>query len=216
VTGPADNPWLGWAKRLHAIASTGVHFATQMPGGAYDVERYREVADIANAMLASLGGVPVRTVEALFAAEFATGYATPRVDVRAAIVRGDEILLVRERTDGLWSLPGGWADAGLSPAANVEKEVWEEAGIRVRARSLYALIDKTRHPYNAGAREVYKLFFLCDPLDSTVPQPGPEISELGFFKGDALPPLSFGRVLERDIHAAFRFAADDTAPVMFD
>ncbi|MGA2778496.1 MAG: NUDIX hydrolase [Steroidobacteraceae bacterium] len=206
-----EDLWLQWAKRLQSIASTGAHFAH----GAYDRERYVEVASIANQMLAHLGAVPVSRIEALVP-DFAAGYATPKVDVRGALFQDQKILLVREQCDGLWSLPGGFADVGKSPSENIEKEIWEEATLKARATALYAVRHKAKHEYDADARDFYKLFFLCEPIDATVPVPGPETSQVQFFGRDELPPLSTGRTLEKDIAAAFAHRADPTRPATFD
>ena len=111
-----ENRWLAQAKRLQALASTGLHYAKE----EFDRERYREIAGIANAMLADLGNVPITRIEGLVS-EFAQGYATPKVDVRGALIEGGKILLVQEKTDGRWALPGGFADVGRSAAENVAK-----------------------------------------------------------------------------------------------
>jgi ADP-ribose pyrophosphatase YjhB (NUDIX family) len=58
------------------------------------------------------------------------------------------ILLVREQCDGLWTLPGGFADVGLSPARNIEKEIHEEAGLRVSARRLFGVLHKAGSDYS--------------------------------------------------------------------
>lgn len=110
--------WLTYGKRLQAIASSGLHFARDQ----FDRERYEEIASIANEMLADLGGVPIERIEGLVS-DFAKGYATPKVDVRGAIVEENKVLLVREKSDGLWALPGGFADVGLSAAQNIAKEL---------------------------------------------------------------------------------------------
>jgi ADP-ribose pyrophosphatase YjhB (NUDIX family) len=203
--------WLSHAKRLQAIATTGLHY-TRDP---FDRERFDEVAAIAHEMLAMLGDVPIERIEDLVS-DFSRGYATPRVDVRGAIIEDDEILLVRERSDGLWTMPGGFADVGRSAARNIEKEVLEEAGIRVTARRLYGVRHKAGHPYPADVRDFYKLFFLCDRIDDGAPASGSEISDVGFFRRDHLPPLSRGRVLDIDIAAAFAYSADADRPAFFD
>lgn len=195
--------WLARAKRLQALASTGRHFTD----GVHDRERYDEIASIANAMLADLGRVPIERIEALIP-DYAACYSTPKVDVRGALIDGDRILLVRERCDDLWSLPGGFADVGITPSRNVEKEMFEEAGLRVRATRLYAIRHKANHPYDLDVRDFYKMFFLCERLDDAEPATGSETSEVGYFRLDALPPLSTGRVLPADLEAAFAFAAD--------
>lgn len=206
-----EDTWLTWAKRLQSIASTGLHFARD----PYDRERYAEVAGIANEMLSSLAAVPISRIEDL-ASDFAKGYATPKVDVRGAVFDDEKILLVRERSDGLWTLPGGYADVGRSASENIVKEVWEEASLRVRVKALYGIRHKAKHEYAPDVRDFYKLFFLCEQAGGPAPQPGLETAEVGFFAIDELPPLSKGRTLEKDIVAAFTFKADPRRLVLFD
>jgi len=183
--------WLTFAKRLQALASTGFHFSRD----EFDRERYGEIAGIADDMLATLGNVPIEKIQGLVS-DFAKGYATPKVDVRGAIVKGDAILLVRERSDGLWALPGGFADVGYSAAQNVEKEIWEEAGLHVSAQRLYGVRHKAKQPYAPDARDFYKMFFLCERMNISTPKAGSETSEAAFFRLDDLPALSTGKVIE--------------------
>src|SRR5262245_39059026 len=180
-----QDAWLAWAKRLQSIASTGLYFSRDR----YDRERYQELAHIADEMLASLASVPIERIESLVS-DFAKGYATPKIDVRAAVFHENRILLVQEASDRLWTLPGGFADVGMSASENVVKEVWEEASLRVTARRLYALRHKAKHPYPPDARDFYKLFFLCDPIGEVLARPGPDTIEVGFFVLEDLPPLS--------------------------
>jgi ADP-ribose pyrophosphatase YjhB (NUDIX family) len=203
--------WLAFGKRLQAIASSGLHFAHDQ----FDRERYEEVASIANAMLASLGNVSIERIEGLVS-DFARGYATPKVDVRGALIEGDAILLVQEQSDGLWTLPGGYADVGLSPAQNIEKEVFEEAGLRVSARRLYGVRHKASAGYTPDVRDFYKMFFLCERIDHAEAAPGFETLEARFFPMSELPPLSKGRTIASDIEAAFAFSSDPKRPVYFD
>ncbi len=206
-----EDTWLAWAKRLQGVASTGLHYCQE----PYDRERYDEVAAIANEMLSSLGNVPMDRIQDLVP-DFADGYATPKVDVRGAIIEKDTVLLVRELSDGLWTLPGGFAEIGMSPGDNIVKEVWEEATVRVTANAMYGLRHKARHAYDPDVRDFYKIFFLCDKTDNTPPSPGPEITEVGFFSLADLPPLSKGRVLEQDIIAAFAFRNNPQPIALFD
>jgi hydrolase of X-linked nucleoside diphosphate len=96
-----EDQWLTWAKRLQAIASTGLHFSRDDFGR----ERYREVATIAQSMLASLGNIPIKRIEGLIS-DFAKGYATPKIDVRGAIIEDGKVLLVRD--------PGDASSKGIS------------------------------------------------------------------------------------------------------
>lgn len=204
-----EDTWLARAKRLLALAETGRHF-TKDP---YDRERYDEIKAIACTMLAELGHVPLTRINGLIS-EHAAGYATPSIDIRGAVIRNGRILLVRELSDGCWAMPGGFADIGSSPAENIEREVWEEAGLRVRAQRLYAIRHKARHPYPEDVRDFYKLFFLCDQSSIGDPTSGSETSEVGFFELDQLPNLSLTRNLEQDIVAAFHaYSSLETAAV---
>ena len=206
-----EDAWLQWAKRLQSVASTGLHYSKD----DFDKERYREIASIANQMLAALGNVPVQRIQGLVS-DFAEGYATPKIDVRGAVIENDKVLLVKEVSDGLWTLPGGFAEVGASPGENVVKEIWEEATIEVSANAVYGIRHKARHEYDPDARDFYKLFFLCDKLSAANPMPGPEVTDVGFFGLDELPPLSTSRVLEKDIAAAFRFRSDPRRQPVFD
>lgn len=206
-----ENQWLKWAKRLHALASTGLHYTE----GEYDRERYREIADMALAMMAQIGQTPLEQINALFP-DFAAGYATPKVDVRAAIIQEGKILLVQEKNDRLWTMPGGYADVGISMSKNVAKEVLEEASVNVTVERLYTIRHKSRHPYNPDYLDFYKFFFLCTPAGNDIPAPGMETMDAAFFPPDALPPLSTSRVLEADIHAAFAHHGNPALPLYFD
>ena len=206
-----EDTWLARAKRLLALSETGQHF-TKDP---FDRERYDEIAAMARAMLADLGQVPLSRIDGLIS-DHAAGYATPSIDIRGAVIRDGRILLVRERSDGKWAMPGGFADIGSSPAENIEREVWEEAGLRVRAKQLYALRHKARHPYPADARDFYKLFFLCDEVGGEEPSAGMETSEVAFFGPDELPDLSLTRNLSSDIDAAFDTVRANSLKTHFD
>ncbi|MDO6589137.1 DNA mismatch repair protein MutT [Loktanella sp. D2R18] len=206
-----DLEWLANTKRLKAIADSGRHFARD----PFDIERYTEISQIAIAMMARLADAPVAEIEGLLASS-SEGYATPKIDVRGALIREGRILLVREHRDGVWSLPGGFADVGLSAAQNIRKEFLEEAGLSVEVLQLYALRHKAQNPYDSDLFDYYKLFFLCEAGDDQIPSTGLETTSVGFFTPDALPPLSHKRVLESDIKAAFACSADPGRAPLFD
>ncbi len=206
-----EHQWLTFAKKLHAISSTGLHFGES----EFDRERYAEVAEIATRMLAMLGEVPLERIAGLVP-DFASGYATPRVDVRGALIEDDRILLVQEKSDGKWTLPGGYADVGLSAAINTQKEVQEEASVTVEAHRLIGVFHKAAHAYDQDVRDFYKFYFLCRRRTTDTPAPGPETLDARFFAVDELPELSTGRVIEEHIRLAFEHAANPAAPTHFD
>ena len=156
-------------------------------------------------MLGLLGNLPVERMQ-LLVSDFAKGYATPKVDVRGAVIRNDKVVLVRERTDGLWALHGGYADDGRSPQEHIIKEIWEEAAIKVEVLGLHPVRNDAKHAYDADARDFYELLLACDQLNEVDPLAcGRETTGVAYFALEELPSLSTGRVIERDIVAAFDF-----------
>lgn len=202
--------WLTWTRELQAIAQTGLTFTKDR----YDLERYQRLRAMAVEILAAGSGTPPERIGALF--EQDVGYPTPKIDVRGAAFRDDAVLMVRERSDGRWTLPGGWADVNQSARECVEREIREESGFEARAIKLAAVLDYARqghvysHPYS-----IYKLFFICE-LTGGAPQPSIETSEIEFFPRDALPELSLGRITARQIELMFEHRADLARAADFD
>jgi len=188
--------WVDWVRRLQGIAQNGLTFALS----DYDTERYTAVREIAAEMLAASTGAPVPVMRDLLGGD--AGYATPKVDVRGVMFREDRILLVRERSDGCWTLPGGWADIGSSPVENVVREIREEAGFEARAVRLLAVLDRGKHPHPPLPFHVYKLFILCE-ITGGQATPSPETAAVSFFGESELPELSLGRVTAAQIRRMF-------------
>jgi ADP-ribose pyrophosphatase YjhB (NUDIX family) len=188
--------WLGWVARLQAIAQAGL----ELTDGVYDRERYAALRALATEIAAAHLDLPTpaerMALEELLAGD--GGYPTPKVDVRALVRSGGQVLLVQERVDQRWALPGGWADIGSSPTENTVREVAEEAGVTVAAGRLLAVYDRSRHGHPPSPNHIYKLFVACD-LVAGEPAPGLETLAAGFFDPDRLPPLSSGRVTAAQI-----------------
>jgi ADP-ribose pyrophosphatase YjhB (NUDIX family) len=204
-----DPGWLEWAKRLQALAQTGLTFSHN----DFDRQRYEAVQRIAAQIMAAGTGTPAERLEALFSLE--SGYATPKADVRAAAFRDGRILLVRERSDGHWTLPGGWADVGDSPREAVEREVREESGYEVRAVKLAAVFDRNRHGHTPFGFHIWKHFFICELVGGS-PRESNETDGVEFFAEDSLPPLSVGRVTAAQIARMFEHWRDPARPTTFD
>jgi len=203
--------WLRWARRAQAIAQSGLTYARD----PYDVERYEALRALAAEMLATHATESPVRVEGLFAAE--AGYATPKLDVRGVVFRADgRLLLVRERSDGGWALPGGWVDVGESPSEAVEKEVREESGFVVRATKLLAVLDRDRHGHPPLAFHVHKLFVRCELVGGAPAAPGLETDGVGFFAADAVPPLSLTRVTPAQVARMFEHLHHPEWPADFD
>jgi ADP-ribose pyrophosphatase YjhB (NUDIX family) len=203
---------LSWTKRLQAIAQTGLTYAKD----EYDIERYRNVRQVAAEMLAAnFSGVSATQLVDLFARDI--GYATPKVDVRAAVFTDKGLLLVRERSDGAWTLPGGWADVGDSPSLAAVREVKEESGYDVVARKLVAVYDRDheRHGHPPMPYHVYKLFFLCETVGG-VAKASIETDAVSFFAENRIPPLSLARVTPEQITHLFDHHRHPEWPTSFD
>ncbi|NGO38887.1 NUDIX hydrolase [Limisphaera ngatamarikiensis] len=207
---PAEPTLLRLARRIQALAQNGLTYTE----GVYDRERYTELLELAAELMALQSDTPVPVIRDLFLRQ--TGYATPKVDVRAAVFQADQVLLVQEDEDGLWTLPGGWADVNDAPSHAVRREVFEEAGLQVRVTKLAMVLDRSLHPHQPPFPfHVYKLFFLCEPTGGTL-RPGTGIRQAGFFPRAGLPPLSLTRVLPEQIHRLFEHAANPALPTDFD
>jgi ADP-ribose pyrophosphatase YjhB (NUDIX family) len=204
-----DPDWLGWVKRLQAIAQEGLTYATDY----YDLERYRRLRGIAAEVLAAHSTGDLEEAHALLMLE--AGPATPKVDVRAAVFRDGRILLVKEPDDGGWSLPGGWADVGETPAGAAVREVYEESGYRVRAVRLIAAYDRDRHGHPPIPYHVYKLVFLCE-IEDYAPSLAVDADGVAFFGEHELPELSISRVTPTQIERFFEHHRGPQLPADFD
>lgn len=178
--------WLEIAKRLEAIAQTGLSFTQN----EYDRERYEEIREISHTIFHHYTEAPIEKIYDLFNRE--KGYPTPKMDVRGVVFRGDNILLVREKLDQCWALPGGWADIGLTPNEVVVKEVKEESGLLVKPDRLLAVLDKKMHNHPPSPLHVYKMFILCKETGGKL-SAGLETMDVGFFDLYHLPELSTER-----------------------
>jgi ADP-ribose pyrophosphatase YjhB (NUDIX family) len=208
---PADEPqWLTIARELRAIAQTGLTFSTDR----FDRQRYERLRELAASMLAQGSGEHYDVIIEILREGW--GYATPKVDVRGAAFVDGRVLLVREISDGHWTLPGGWADVNQSAAECVVREIAEESGFIATALKLAAVRDYQRsgHPPR-NVDSIYKMFFICD-ITGGAARPSDETSEVAFFPRDALPPLSLGRTTAAQIDRMFHHAEHPDLPTDFD
>jgi ADP-ribose pyrophosphatase YjhB (NUDIX family) len=205
--------WLRWARKIDAIAQAGLTFCEN----DFDRERYAQLRELAGEILVAQTGADPVMVNGWFGAQ--PGYATPKVDVRAACFRGGKLLLVQERSDGRWCLPGGWADVGDGPSLSAEREVLEETGFLARAKALIGVFDANRNhddgkplSYHHG----YKLIFACALTGGAAAAANHEILGSGFFAMGEIPPLSEARTNRAQIAACFAHLDDPSRPAVFD
>lgn len=203
--------WLSWIQQLLGIAQTGLHYKNH----PFDVERYEQVQDIAVAMLAAQAQADPPTILNLLQQDI--GHATPKLEVRGVVFCDQKLLLVQESSDGLWALPGGWADIGDSPSRAVEREIFEESGFVTKAVQLLAVYDRAhpRHGHPPAPYHSYKLFFRCD-ISGGQATLSYETSAVAFFGPDEIPPLSPGRTSPGHIRRCFEHLHAPGLPPDFD
>jgi ADP-ribose pyrophosphatase YjhB (NUDIX family) len=205
---------LALTQRLQALAQAGLTYAEN----AYDTERYAEIRSISAALMQELSGVPLEKITTLFASE--TGYQTPKVDVRAVMFRGEnEVLLVQEKMDGnRWTLPGGWADIGLTPFEVAVKEAREESGLQVQATRLLALLDKRKHMHPLQYAYVYKCFVHCEVVGGDLSSETSETLGARWVRREEIAALdlSTDRVTASQLDTMFAFARNPDLPTLCD
>jgi ADP-ribose pyrophosphatase YjhB (NUDIX family) len=203
--------WLRWAKQLAALAQNGLTYSDN----EYEIDRYQQIRQIAAEMMAAGFDLDAKTFLDLFSRE--RGYATPKVDVRGVVFLDDKILLVKEKLDGGWTLPGGWADPCQSPSEAVAREVCEESGFEVRVTKLAAVYDRSKHPHQPLMPfHLYKMFFLCE-ITGGQAQESYETTGVEFFAETEIPAkLSISRTLPFQITRMFEHHRYPALPTDFD
>src|SRR5215470_14429685 len=202
---------LQWARKVQAIAQNGLTF-TQDP---FDRERFEQLQQLVTSILTSELAVTSAQLKSLWVGD--EGYATPKVDVRGAVFEQGKVLLVRERSDGKWTLPGGWVDINDAPSFAVEREIREESGYLARAVKLAALLDRNNpaHGHPPSILHIYKLFFLCE-LTGGAATVSNETDGVDFFPLHSLPPLSIGRTTQSEIERLHEHHLNRGLPTDFD
>jgi ADP-ribose pyrophosphatase YjhB (NUDIX family) len=200
--------WIEWAREIFSLSQAGLTYSQN----EFDLERYKRLQEITAEMIESGSELSKESVLESFSMQ--AGYATPKIDVRGAVVHEGKILLIQERMDECWAMPGGWADLGNAPAAVAEREVWEESGYRVKAEKVVAVIDANRiEPmefYHA-----FKIIFLCRIIGGE-PRISHETLAVDFFDLKDLPPLSLFRTNEDMLREVFAHVKDPSRPTAFD
>ncbi|MCK0471045.1 NUDIX hydrolase [Halalkalibacter sp. APA_J-10(15)] len=201
--------WIEWAKQLQAIAQAGLTYSKDV----YDLERFEMIRNLSVEIMAEYTEVDQDRIKELFTNE--TGYATPKVDIRAVVFQENKILMVKEKADSQWALPGGWGDIGLTPSEVAVKEAKEESGFEVKPVKLIGILDKKCHPHPPSPYHVYKIFIQCEIIRGQAKK-GMETSEVEFFAENELPPLSIERNTESQIHWVFKHLHHPEEPVYVD
>lgn len=193
-----ERKWLDIAKKLQSIAQAGLEYSKDK----YDLERFEEIRKVSIDIMECYTDIEREKIKNLFAGE--TGYQTPKIDIRAAVFHENKILMVKEKLDNRWSLPGGWADIDLSLKENLIKEAMEEAGAKIIPERILAVYDRNRNTNILFPHSVYKIFVQCKYLENKFVE-NIETEETGFFSVDQLPELSETRNTASQIKMCFRY-----------
>lgn len=197
---------LNLISEIQAISQTGLTFTQN----EFDIERYHRLTEISAELAALCTDKTPMHIKEIFSLE--KGYATPKVDVRSFVLKDDKILLVKERSDGLWTLPGGFADVSETPSQAVVRETKEESGYDVKVVRLLALWDKLKHDHPLHWPHIYKCFFHCEHLSGEAHE-NIEISAIDFFAMDKIPPLSTPRVTKKQILTLYKLVNENSQTV---
>ena len=205
-----ENFYFEKIKRIQTLAEIGLEFSEN----SFDRERYKELQEISLQMLEKMTDVSVDKIIPVISEK--NGYKTPKIDVRAVVFNDyGQILLVKEKADNRWSIPGGWSDISYSPKEVAEKECMEEAGLMVKATRLLAIMDKQKQNMPPAFEYTYKIFLLCKKLNNTI-STGSETNDVGWFNENDLPELSTPRVNQRIIQMMFEYFRGERTEPYFD
>ncbi len=205
-----QNPkWLEWAREIQQLCQTGLAFSES----EYDTQRYKRLTEIAAEIVSSHSTLDKEQLIKILLAH--PGYATPKVDIRAAIIENNKILLVQETMDNKWAMPGGWADVGESPATAIIRETKEESGLDVIPTKIIGVYEANREGRPLELFHAYKIVFLCENIGG-VPRTSSETIAVNYFAFDNLPKLSTARTNKKHLKNIFAHINNPTLPTIFE
>lgn len=196
-----NDVWKKWAQELQFLAQCSLAYSKDK----FDRERSERIREIACEMLSYKYDLPIEKIKMDFASEI--GYQTPKVETRAAIIKDNKILLVKEQLDGKWALPGGYQDVNVSIRENVIKEASEEAGAVVQPLKVVAVLDYNRHHHVNFLLGMVKIFVLCEYINHSFNE-NTETLGAEFYSLDDLPELSLTRTTKKQLEMCFECYKD--------
>lgn len=191
-----NDVWKKWAQELQFLSQCSLAYSKDK----FDRERSERIREIACEMLSYKYDIPIEKVKLDFAGEL--GYQTPKVETRAAVIKDNKILLVKEQFDGKWALPGGYQDVNMSIKENAIKEASEEAGAVVNPVKIIAVLDYNRHHHINFPFGMVKVFVLCEYVSHSFVE-NTETLGAEFYSLDELPELSTTRTTKKQLEMCF-------------
>ncbi len=184
--------WLKISREIQQLSQTGAAFAVT----DYEKNRYKRLTEITAEIIEHHTVLKKESVQKVLMEQ--PGYATPKIDVRAAVIKDRKILLVQESTDNCWAMPGGWADVGDIPSEVAIRETKEESGYDVKPIKVIGVYDANRIGGRLEFFHAFKIIFLCKLIGGKA-QTSKETLDVRFFDFDVLPPLSINRTNNKHI-----------------
>lgn len=191
-----NDVWKKWAQELQFLSQCSLAYSKDK----FDRERSERIREIACEMLSYKYDIPIEKVRLDFAGEL--GYQTPKVETRAAVIKDNKILLVKEQFDGKWALPGGYQDVNMSIKENAIKEASEEAGAVVNPVKIIAVLDYNRHHHVNFPFGMVKVFVLCEYVSHSFVE-NTETLGAEFYSLEELPELSTTRTTKKQLEMCF-------------
>ena len=196
--------------KLQSIAQAGLTYSTD----PYDRLRFKEILDLSSNILSNGDINQENFIKEIFDKEYS--YPTPKIGVLAAIFKDNKIMLVQEKDNHKWSLPGGWADVGDSPRQSILKEIREETNLDVNIIKFAALLDRNKYLEIPMWPSVYKCFFICQIKSGEAKCDNLETIALDFYNKNNLPELSLDRVTYSQIMLMFDHYNNPELPTSYD
>jgi len=201
--------WLEIAREIQALAQTGLTFSENH----FEVDRNKRLMEIAEEIILHKTTLQNEPILETFTTQ--PGYATPKVDVRGAVISDGKLLMVKEVSDGKWCMPGGWADVGENPSEMVIREVKEESGFDVKPVKVIGVFDANRSGRPMQFFHAYKIVFLCE-ITGGEAKASEETSEVKFFDLANLPELSPNRTNQKHIAEIYEHLKNPVRAAYFD
>ncbi|MFZ1518229.1 MAG: NUDIX hydrolase [Ignavibacteriaceae bacterium] len=185
--------WLEIAREIQQLSQTGAAFSVT----DYEKNRYKRLTEITAEIIEHHTTLEKESVTKVLMEH--PGYATPKIDVRAAVIKDGKILLVQESTDNCWAMPGGWADVGDVPSEVASRECKEESGFDVKPVKVIGVFDANRIGGRLEFFHAFKIIFLCELIGGQA-TPSDETLDVQFFDFNKLPSLSLNRTNENHLN----------------
>lgn len=168
--------------KIQAIAKTGLVYSTD----EYALDNYREISNMSKEMLEHFEDVKFDRNN--YFTKFV--YPTPNISVRTVVFnKKGQVLMVREKVDGGYSIPGGWCDLYESASETAKKEVLQEAGIIVDHLELVGLFHQVPFKHHVTVPAFVAVFKAKAVKDTK--KHCYETTDVNFFDSKKLPKLSF-------------------------